>query len=64
MAARGPGVMLAAYPRISFITNIKGGNIMDYSIIEKPAFDIVAKARNLLPYRAKTSSKSHNSGMK
>jgi AraC family transcriptional regulator len=45
MAARGPGVMLAAYPRISFITNIKGGNIMDYSIIEKPAFDIVAKAR-------------------
>ena len=45
MAARGPGVMLAAYPRISFITNIKGGNIMDYGIIEKPAFDIVAKAR-------------------
>ncbi len=45
MAARGPGVTLAAYPRISFSINIKGGNIMDYKIIEKPAFDIIAKSR-------------------
>jgi AraC family transcriptional regulator len=44
-AARGPGVTLAAYPRISFNRNLAGGNNMDYKIIEKPAFDIIAKAR-------------------
>jgi AraC family transcriptional regulator len=45
MAARRPGVTLAAYPRISFSTNLEGGNNMDYKIIEKPAFDIIARSR-------------------
>ncbi len=45
MAVREPGVSLVAYPRISF-SSIKGGSDnMDYKIIEKPAFDVIAKSR-------------------
>jgi AraC family transcriptional regulator len=39
-AARTSGVKLAAFPRISFRVELKGGNDMDYTIIEKPAFPI------------------------
>jgi AraC family transcriptional regulator len=46
-AARGPGVTLAAFPRISFNIILKGGSDMDYKIIEKPAFDIIGKARRI-----------------
>ena len=45
MAAREPGVTLTAFPRISFHIVLKGGDDMDYRIIEKPAFDVVGKAR-------------------
>ena len=45
LAAREPGVKLVAFPRISFHIILKGGNDMDYRIIEKPAFDVVGKAR-------------------
>jgi len=39
-AARSPGVKLTAYPRISFNIELKGGNDMDYAIVEKKGFDI------------------------
>ena len=45
MAAREPGVQLVAFPRISFHIELKGGNDMDYRIIEKPAFDVIGTAR-------------------
>ena len=44
-AAREPGVALVAYPRVSFHIRIEGGVNMDYKITEKPAFDVVGKAR-------------------
>jgi AraC family transcriptional regulator len=44
-AARGPGVKLAAFPRVSFNIILKGGNDMDYSIIDKPAFDVVGRGK-------------------
>ncbi len=44
-AARAPGVKLTAYPRISFNIELKGGNDMDYRIIDKPAFDIIGRSR-------------------
>jgi len=44
-AARQPGVILTAYPCISFSIILKGGNDMDYKIIEKPAFDVVGRNR-------------------
>jgi AraC family transcriptional regulator len=44
-AARAPGVKLTAFPRISFNIVLKGGNDMDYTIIEKPAFDILGRSR-------------------
>jgi AraC family transcriptional regulator len=40
-AARSHGVKLAAFPRISFHVELKGGNNMDYRIIEKPSFDLI-----------------------
>ena len=46
-AARKLGVMLMAFPRISFPILVKGGNDMDYRIIEKPSFDVVGKARKI-----------------
>jgi AraC family transcriptional regulator len=44
-AARAPGVKLAAFPRISFNIELKGGNDMDYRVIEKPAFEILGRSR-------------------
>jgi AraC family transcriptional regulator len=44
-AARGPGVTLTAFPRISFHIEIKGGSDMDYGIIEKPAFGVAVTKR-------------------
>ena len=44
-AAREPGVMLSAYPRISFHIELKGGSNMDYKIIKKPAFSIAMTSR-------------------
>jgi AraC family transcriptional regulator len=43
--AREPGVKLTAYPRVSFHIELKGGDDMDYRIVEKPAFDVVGKAK-------------------
>jgi AraC family transcriptional regulator len=39
-AAREPGATLTAFPRISFYIELKGGNDMDYRIIERPGFNI------------------------
>jgi AraC family transcriptional regulator len=44
-AARAPGAKLAAFPRISFHVSIKGRSVMDYKIVEKPAFDVLAKTK-------------------
>jgi AraC family transcriptional regulator len=44
-AARAPGVALAACPRVSFHIELKGGTDMDYSIIEKAAFDVAVTTR-------------------
>ena len=46
-AAREPGVQLVAFPRIYFHISLTGGNDMDYRIIEKPAFKVVAKSRKI-----------------
>ncbi|MFC1921371.1 helix-turn-helix domain-containing protein [Chloroflexota bacterium] len=43
--ARGMETKLTAYPRVSFHIELKGGNDMDYRIIEKPAFDILGISR-------------------
>jgi AraC family transcriptional regulator len=45
LAAREPGVKLVAFPRVSFHIELKGGNDMDYKIIDKPAFDVIGKSR-------------------
>jgi AraC family transcriptional regulator len=44
-AARGPGATLAAFPRISFNIELKGGSDMDYKIIDKPAFDVIGRGK-------------------
>ncbi len=43
---RASGAKLSAYHRVSFHVKIKGGNDMDYRIIEKPAFDLVGTGKN------------------
>jgi AraC family transcriptional regulator len=45
LAARSQGVPLVAYPRISFNEILEGDDNMDYKIIEKPAFDVIARAK-------------------
>ncbi len=44
-AARTPGIKLAAFPRISFKIELKGGNDMDYTIIEKKGFNMALTKR-------------------
>ena len=44
-AARTSGVKLTAFPRISFRLELKGGDDMDYRIIEKPEFEIIGRSR-------------------
>jgi AraC family transcriptional regulator len=44
-AARASGVKLAAFPRITFKIELKGGTDMDYTITEKKAFDIALTKR-------------------
>jgi AraC family transcriptional regulator len=44
-AAREPGVTLAAFPRISFNIELKGGSDMDYTIMEKKGFNIALTKR-------------------
>jgi AraC family transcriptional regulator len=44
-AARAPGVKLVAFPRVSFHIELKGGNDMDYRIMDKPAFEVIGKSR-------------------
>ncbi len=44
-AAREPGVTLVAFPRVSFHIALEGGNDVDYKIIEKPAFEVIGRAR-------------------
>jgi AraC family transcriptional regulator len=47
-AARGLGVKLAAFPRVSFNIMLKGGIDMDYRIVEKPAFDVVGRSKKFI----------------
>lgn len=47
--ARESGVQLVAYPRITFQIILKGGNNMDYRIVEKESFKVVGRARKFLP---------------
>jgi AraC family transcriptional regulator len=44
-AARGPGVKLTAFPRISFHIKLEGGSDMDYTLIEKKGFEIAITKR-------------------
>lgn len=43
-AAREPGVLLKAYPRISFYLTLKGDKEMEYKIIEKEGFKLFGKS--------------------
>lgn len=42
-AAREPGKILKAYPRLSFHISLKGDQEVDYQIIEKEAFPVIGK---------------------
>ena len=42
---RSTGVRLTAYNRVTFHVQIKGGNELEYRIIEKPAFDLIGKQK-------------------
>lgn len=42
-AAREPGVLLKAYPRLTFQIFVKGDKDMDYKIVDKPAFKVIGK---------------------
>jgi AraC family transcriptional regulator len=44
-AARVSGAKLTAFPRVSFHIQLKGGNDMDYKIMEKPGIMVAAKTR-------------------
>jgi AraC family transcriptional regulator len=55
--AREPGVKLTAFPRISIKVTLKGGNEMDYRIIEKPSFEVIAKARKFVEANAENAIK-------
>jgi AraC family transcriptional regulator len=44
-AARTSGVKLMAFPRVSFHIELKGGNNMDYRILEKPSFTVAGRMR-------------------
>lgn len=44
-AAREPGALLVACPRISLHIILRGGTDMDYRIIEKPAFPVAITSR-------------------
>lgn len=46
-AAREPGTNLKAYPRISFHLSLKGDQDMDYKIVEREAFQVVGKAKQI-----------------
>ncbi len=43
--ARESGVQLVAYPRITFQLILKGGNDMDYKIVDKASFTVVGKSK-------------------
>lgn len=45
--AREPGVVLKAYPRISFHLSLKGDQDMDYKIVKREAFQVVGKAKTI-----------------
>ena len=42
---RSSGVTLSAYNRVSFHIEIKGGDDMDYKIVEKPSYEIVGQCK-------------------
>lgn len=46
-AARGEGVTLRAYPRLSFKLTVKGAEEMEYRIVKKDAFRIVGRKESL-----------------
>lgn len=45
--ARGSGLGLKAYPRISFHLSLKGDKDIGYRIAERPSFQVVGKARTI-----------------
>lgn len=47
-AARESGVELVAFPRIRFHITLTGGVDMEYKIVEKPAFEIIAKTERTI----------------
>jgi AraC family transcriptional regulator len=46
-AARAPGVILTAFPRITFQIIVQGGNAVDYKIVKKPAFEVAGKLKRV-----------------
>ncbi len=44
--ARSLEVKLSVYNRVSFHVEIKGGNDMEYRVVEKPSFEVTGKAMN------------------
>jgi AraC family transcriptional regulator len=45
-AARQPGANLKSFNRLSITITMKGGNVMEYQIIKKESFSVLAKAKN------------------
>jgi AraC family transcriptional regulator len=48
--ARNNGHSLKAYPRITFHLSIKGGNEMNYRIVEKEAFRMLTLRKEFLSF--------------
>jgi AraC family transcriptional regulator len=45
-SARGSGIKLAAYPRVSFYIELKGGSeMLNYKIVEKPSFEVLGRSK-------------------
>jgi len=64
VAARGPGVRLAAHPRISFSRNLAEGTIWTTRLLRNRHLRSLPKRENLRQHRGKTSSKFRSSGKK
>ena len=39
--------MSKSFPKLSFVISVKGGNAMDYKIVEKPAFNLVGVSKRV-----------------
>lgn len=61
-AAREPGTVLKAFPRLSFHLSLKGDKEMDYRIVHKEVFKVVGKRWRLPAVMERTCGRFRVSG--